>query len=280
MSVMTQGFSRLSMQHSVRVTTNPPREISKLSEHSDDLRQSISNCLETVANPWVRAGMQAELKEEIDEHLKKITSTPVFPDTAVSSQIQGRQHVRQIFNYGSSPNERDLEIGEPQDNSSTMKMKKIRHASQQIYTSLYRTLFGSVYFSTQEASIEHLWEDADEKESATGEDRASGERQRELATKITFVPSKWLCKTFLEHGLEFSMRGGSQWKYGFRTFHSVADDAHIFEFCRNGNIEAVKTLLKRGEASPWDTDSHGWTPLHVSEHSFAPPRHHFWADQF
>jgi hypothetical protein len=34
-------------------------------------------------------------------------------------------------------------------------------------------------------------------------------------------------------------------------------------FSANGNIEAVQAMLGSGQASIWDTDPWGWTPLHV-----------------
>jgi hypothetical protein len=162
--------------------------------------------LETVASPWVRAGIEAGLGEEIDEHLGKITAVPSLSDVTAPSPVHEQQQLRQICDYGHSPSEKDLEIAIPRESFNTMKMKKIRHSNKAVYTSLCRTLFGSVYFSTQEANVEHLWEDVDEHDSATSRDQTAREWQRELATKITFVPSTWLCKTFLKHGLEISMR--------------------------------------------------------------------------
>jgi hypothetical protein len=246
-----------------------PSDLSELAERSSTLRQSISDCLENIANPWVRAGIQAGLKDDIDEHLGKTTAN--LSDTGISLQAYEPQETRRIRGFSSKPREKDPEVAVSYESGRAMRVKKFRHADKDVLTSIYRTLFGSVYLSTQEASVEILWGSDTELDSASGREQASTERRRELATKITFIPSMWVCKTFLQYGLEFSMRGGSQWKYGFRTFHSVADDARIFDFCREGNIDAVKTLLKRGEASPWDTDSQGWTPLHVSKHDCRTP---------
>ena len=53
-------------------------------------------------------------------------------------------------------------------------------------------------------------------------------------------------------------------KNTLKTFRPVPDDALIFEFCRQGNASAVMSLLSGGHASIRDTDSHGFTPLHVS----------------
>lgn len=38
-----------------------------------------------------------------------------------------------------------------------------------------------------------------------------------------------------------------------------SEDALIFEFCSLGNLEGLKSLLRRGDASPLDCDPEGWT---------------------
>ena len=65
----------------------------------------------------------------------------------------------------------------------------------------------------------------------------------------------------LHLALFHSSRG---WKGSLQTYQPVPDDSLIFEFCRTGNVEGVQLLLSRKEASIWDVNSHGWTPLHVS----------------
>lgn len=49
-----------------------------------------------------------------------------------------------------------------------------------------------------------------------------------------------------------------------RYYPVVPETAEIFEACKLGDIEWVKSLLDRNVASPFDTDPNGWTPLHVS----------------
>ena len=48
-------------------------------------------------------------------------------------------------------------------------------------------------------------------------------------------------------------------------YRAVPDDAPIFDYCRNGNAKTIQTLFDGGLASPWDTDSRGFTPLFVSK---------------
>ncbi|PMD64603.1 uncharacterized protein K444DRAFT_625850 [Hyaloscypha bicolor E] len=47
-------------------------------------------------------------------------------------------------------------------------------------------------------------------------------------------------------------------------FRAVDENALIFEFCRGGNLDGVRSLFKRNEGSPWDRDPKGQTPLFVA----------------
>ncbi|KAK8104487.1 uncharacterized protein PG998_011520 [Apiospora kogelbergensis] len=57
------------------------------------------------------------------------------------------------------------------------------------------------------------------------------------------------------------------WKNTLRTFRAVPDSVAIFEFCRSGNLPAVRTMLTSGQASALDTNSIGWTPLHFASYA-------------
>ena len=56
------------------------------------------------------------------------------------------------------------------------------------------------------------------------------------------------------------------WQYHYRPYRLRPKDASIFEACRNGKVEDVRRLFSKGEASPFDKDERGLTPLHVSSH--------------
>ena len=90
--------------------------------------------------------------------------------------------------------------------------------------------------------------------------------QGEHETSYTVYPAEWLIRLGIRYG--FRLRFGSSatqgWQTTLKSFSPVPDDALIFEFCRQGNTSAVKELLSGGYASVRDTDSRGYTPLHVS----------------
>ena len=82
--------------------------------------------------------------------------------------------------------------------------------------------------------------------------------------KSTFqvVPNWWPLKT----GVSVSMlRTGQGWlpQVQFAFFNVRSYEAPIFEACSRGDVKGVKKLLSGGEASPFDQDPDGWTPLHV-----------------
>ncbi len=68
----------------------------------------------------------------------------------------------------------------------------------------------------------------------------------------------------MSHGAFISARSTSGWQFTIQPFRAVAESSLIFEFCRKGNVEGVRTLFERHEASPWDRDPAGQTPLWVS----------------
>lgn len=90
--------------------------------------------------------------------------------------------------------------------------------------------------------------------------------QYEYKTSYTISPAQWLIRLGVRYGLHLGFLSSSTcgWKNTLQTFCPVPDDALIFDFCKQGNVAAVRSLLSGGHASVRDTDSGGYTPLHVS----------------
>ena len=87
----------------------------------------------------------------------------------------------------------------------------------------------------------------------------------EYETSYIISPASWLVRLGFQYGLHLSLHSSTRgWKNTLKSFCLVPDDALIFEFCKQGNIPAVRSLLSRGHASVKDTNSKGYTPLHVS----------------
>lgn len=84
----------------------------------------------------------------------------------------------------------------------------------------------------------------------------------ETETSFRIHPNLWFFKTAFSLSCvrsNYSRLTNLQ----FQIYNTRSDEALIFEFCSSGNVDGVKSLITRKEASPFDIDSDGWTPLHV-----------------
>jgi len=50
----------------------------------------------------------------------------------------------------------------------------------------------------------------------------------------------------------------------------VSYDAKVFDYCMEGDVAGLQKLFASGQASPFEKDPEGRTPLHVS--SYEPPQ--------
>jgi hypothetical protein len=89
---------------------------------------------------------------------------------------------------------------------------------------------------------------------------------QKLHTTFILHPSQWLQNCGWRRGLSMQI-SRSSWalECSLTSYRAVLEDAPIFDHCRNGNTKAIQTLFDGGLASPWDTDSRGFTPLFVSK---------------
>ncbi|KAK0112606.1 hypothetical protein ONS95_014349 [Cadophora gregata] len=82
-------------------------------------------------------------------------------------------------------------------------------------------------------------------------------------------PTNFLRRLGFAYGLVMQTRSTS-WQFTLQPFNVIKKTSPIFEFCRNGNVEAVQTLIGLGEASVRDRDPDGRTPLWIAAHSLQP----------
>ena len=144
---------------------------------------------------------------------------------------------------------------------SSSKRKTTLASLQQ---STYMTILAGIHYQLRTTNLESGFED----------DCNSVNKQQHIDTCISVHPKPWL----LGRGFAISYStSGNSWipQFGFqlRHFNIRPVDALIFEFCFFGNIEGVKSLLRRQEASPFDCDPERWTTLHVCSslyHSIRP----------
>lgn len=53
-------------------------------------------------------------------------------------------------------------------------------------------------------------------------------------------------------------------RYDLNTYRMVSEGSDAMRYVKHGNLEKLKTCIKTGEATLWDTAPDGWSLLHVS----------------
>ena len=96
-------------------------------------------------------------------------------------------------------------------------------------------------------------------------ENSSGRGRLESDTRIVVQPSSTVARYITDRGFSIIIRRTQRNRLNMQlsTFRAVPDDALIFEFCRTGNVKGIQTLFSRGEASAYDTNTDGFSPLHV-----------------
>ena len=134
---------------------------------------------------------------------------------------------------------------------------RIRPISRR-YHSATEYMFGTVHTRSSESLFQsRVLEDQTEKD------------QYEYESSYIIHPARWLINLGFTYGFRIELGQSSVrgWKSNLSTFRPVPDDALIFEFCKKGNLPAVRSLLSKGYASVTDSDTMGRTALHVSRTS-------------
>ena len=110
----------------------------------------------------------------------------------------------------------------------------------------------------------HVYQSSSKNRRITdNDDDSSGECNiaKTLPWKIKFQAAQWLTSRGFTIWRTTCF---GDWEYHYRPHRLRPKDAPIFEACRNGRVEDVRRSLSKGEASPFDIDEQGLTPLHVS----------------
>ena len=97
-----------------------------------------------------------------------------------------------------------------------------------------------------------------------GSNASSG--KLEVITSFIFYPASWLTRIGLRYGTEASLKysASTGWRFNVEAVRAMPENSLLFDLCKLGDVQAVKLMLARGDASVKDTSPKGWTPLHVS----------------
>ena len=91
-------------------------------------------------------------------------------------------------------------------------------------------------------------------------------------SRMTFVPSQWLRRMGFTQAMDlrFASLGYTGWKINIRMPQLRPDSSQVFEYCKTGDIDGIRSLFFRGLASVIDVDSRGCTPLHIAAQHHHP----------
>lgn len=245
LTAISEGFAGLHLKRcstTVTTSTNGPSDIN---DHVVDLRAEIEQMTRAISNPWLKAGLQMGMDKAVQDlvsslKMNTIPRRPTEPtDRASCVDLQT-----------------DIEKGITNSMPPLLRKRSRRRYLQGTYTSITKTLFGVFYSMSRKYQV---------KVGSSETLRESEFDHYEYETHFILHPAQWLLQWGVNFGLDMAITKSVQgWKNSMRTFRAVPDNSLIFEFCKSGNTMGVRSLLSRGEASPWDTNSLGWTPLHVS----------------
>ena len=123
--------------------------------------------------------------------------------------------------------------------------------------SIIETFFGSISFY-METSKSH------NEESATRKTTPS--EYYEYKTLFRLFPASWLINMGLDYTINFTFSSNYQgWHQCLESMRAISGDSLIFHACGEGDLDLVQHLLSTGDASVWDQNLIGVTPLHVSQ---------------
>ncbi len=263
LTAMNTGFANLQLSQKSNFVKTRAKGPTDYDGHVQDLKAEINHMVCTIANPLVQPGLEMALNSALQEYLAMVKGKFYPNDDMEGSQMIPSQCLNRItfgvnVRTASFPESLGSEEGANIKDKSAQTPRHIHRegirAQQVSYT--IKTSFGAVYFRSRTFRIRKRFN------SETGRSND----QYEFETYFTWHPAPWLMRLGIKFGVNASIsKSYWGWKNTLNTFSAVPDDSLIFDFCKTGNIGGVQTLLTRGKASVRDTNSQGWTPLHVSE---------------
>jgi hypothetical protein len=99
-------------------------------------------------------------------------------------------------------------------------------------------------------------------------DMVMSEERCTSKTSLFLVLPTWIYARKFELHLMKSRQG---WDQSLRSYRVVSYNAQVFHYSMAGDVEGLQRLFASGEASPFEIDPDGRTPLHVGEQSFVNP---------
>ncbi|KAF2176130.1 hypothetical protein K469DRAFT_608169, partial [Zopfia rhizophila CBS 207.26] len=238
----------------------PSYELSVDGQPQHYIRPEEPQLVSDISVENIQASMENELKTAVEGYFQSGKFAQMMNNTIQRAiEVKSTYHGRYIETTVSHRNPSDSDSGtedgqfrKPANSEHRISRTRICHS-----TSARGTLFGNVWLRTSTLKVD----DSD----------VTGGGKCEIISSIIFYPAQWVNKIGLGYGMEANLTTSSSgWGFNVSPIRAVPDDSLIFDFCKTGNLPAVRRLIARGDASVRDTSSKGWTPLHFAAEAADP----------
>ena len=226
-------------------------------EHVAALRSEGSQVVSRTTNTLYQSGFEAGFNWALENVIGSLSRTTTL----------GVQHLDDLQGVGDSTPLTRVDSVFESAGASVTSVASITGPKQQNrlikqYRATKKNIMGTIHIVSEAHEISKDWN--------TRAFHTIHNIEHEYITEIVLLPSQWLIMLGLKLGyiLRLISSSTSGWQSSLRALHVVPEDALIFDFYRDGNLGAVRTLCERGLALVNDIDSRGRTPLYVSRSSF------------
>ena len=239
-----------SLHESVQiVTTSSAQHQDAEEKHVLSLVAEVRKTASCLQNPVLEAFFIGQVQQAL-QGLKHV-SDPQGNSSSVQGILTARSLCPEKSVVRTSQNSNDIVMG-GHTRRLTRKFTRSHHSSIQ-------TILGQILCIT---NIHEVFPSSTEDSN-----RIRSQPEIESKTLLFFRPADWLLRLDVKYGLNLILHRSTQgWKNSatLSVFRPVPDDSLVFAFCEGGNLDGIRTLFSRGEASVWDRSSYYYTPLHVS----------------
>ena len=239
--MIARCLSGLRLEQMSATVTTASSSLSIDNGHTNALRGEASRICRLVQNPVQRVGF--ELGSDIA--IQDLADNPSRDQTTTSWPL-------------AKPNIGRFASAHPDETSPGPKQQRKTNYTLSIGCSITQTLFGAITTTTKTRVLNT---------NLVGDEAFDDENyQYEHESTVRILPAQWLLKLGFNYAYTFSTNDSSikGWQFCVKPINLVPDDASIFRFCKEGNIEGVRNLISKGLASVRDVDARGQLALHVS----------------
>jgi hypothetical protein len=246
MTAFTNGFKDLNVLKASATFTTEIDDLVAVQGHVVCLQTDMRRVTTTVPHNWIQSGMEVAIDKALQGVTDQVASHEQSPIKNVELCTPQPTRFRSSARYSRS--HADVYKGETLSMRSGQSPKlgakylipKYFHGS---YSSISSAVFGTICLNTKTFYIE-------DPKLEKFDSPVAADAVCELETQFAFYPACWLMWRGIKFGFNLVLsREGQSWKSTLQIFHAVPDSSSIFNFCEQGNLQAVNLLLTSGQAS-------------------------------